>query len=148
MEHSGPGVTTPSKDAPFREGEAEDVSRAARGDRRAFERLYRSHVARVHSLARRMVGHDEANEMTQDVFVRAWEKLGTFRGESAFGTWLYRLAINVILARRGQLARERGRRGGGGENAEALPAPGSMTHLGIDFETPGARLPGGAGENF
>ena len=56
----------------------------------AFERLYRAHVARIHSLARRMAGPAEADELTQDVFVRAWQKLGTFRGDSAFGTWLHR----------------------------------------------------------
>jgi len=148
MEHSGPGVTTPSKDAPFREGEAEDVSRAARGDRRAFERLYRGHVARVHSLARRMVGHDEANEMTQDVFVRAWEKLGTFRGESAFGTWLYRVAVNVMLARRAKFAVQRARHGGAEEVLETVPAKHAHADLAIDFEASIGRLPEGARQVF
>ena len=75
----------------------DDVARAASGDMAAFERLYRSHVPRIHSLARRMAGPREAEELTQDVFVRAWMKLGSFRGESAFGTWLHRLAVNVII---------------------------------------------------
>src|SRR5438876_11260309 len=111
MEHVGPGVNPPSGDGPFPEGEGEagDVARAAAGARRAFERLYRKHVARIHSLARRMIGYDEANEMTQDVFVRVWEKIGTFRGESQFSTWLYRLAVNVMLARRAKFAVQRAR---------------------------------------
>src|SRR2546422_1579812 len=113
MEHSGPGVTLPPSGAPFLAGSADavDVSLAARGDRRAFERLYRRHVARIHGLASRMVGHQEAGEITQDVFVRAWEKLGTFRGEAQFGTWLYRLAINVILGKRARFAVQRARHG-------------------------------------
>src|ERR1051325_11411310 len=75
-----------------------DVKLAASGDRRAFERLYRSHVNRVFSLCARMVSdRTQAEELTQDVFVRAWEKLHLFRGESSFGTWLHRLTVNVVL---------------------------------------------------
>jgi len=77
----------------------EEVAKAASGDVGAFERLYRAQVARVHSLARRMAGPAQADELTQDVFVRAWQKLGTFRGDSAFATWLHRLAVNVIIER-------------------------------------------------
>src|SRR6266851_10274485 len=75
-----------------------DVARAAAGDRHAFERLYRQHVNRVFSLCARMVtDRGRAEELTQDVFVRAWEKLHLFRGESSFSTWLHRLAVNVVL---------------------------------------------------
>src|SRR5258706_1761903 len=88
---------------------AADAALAASGDATAFERLYRAHVARVHSLVRRMLDADEADDLTQDVFVRAWDKLSTFRGEAAFGTWLHRLAVNVVLARRKTLGVERGR---------------------------------------
>src|SRR2546430_17592578 len=56
-----------------------------------------------------MTGEDHADDLTQDVFVRAWSKLSTFRGEAAFGTWLHRLAVNVILARRTTIGTERGR---------------------------------------
>jgi len=82
----------------------DDVARAAAGDRRAFERLYRVHTDRIFSLCSRMCGdRTVAEELTQDVFVRAWEKLALFRGDSAFGTWLHRLAVNVILnARKGE----------------------------------------------
>src|SRR5262249_25748980 len=102
MEHSGPGVTPPSMDPAERTPAADlsDAGRAAAGDVRAFERLYQAHVAVIHSLTRRMMGSEHADEITQDVFVRAWQKIGTFRGEARFGTWLHRLAINVILARR------------------------------------------------
>jgi len=150
MEHSGPGVITPSGDAPFPEGrpDAEDVSLAAQGDRRAFERLYRGHVARIHSLARRMVGYDEAHEITQDVFVRAWEKLGTFRGESAFGTWLYRLAVNVMLGRRAKLAIQRTRHGGNDEVLDLVAARPTHPDLGLDFERAIGRLPEGARQVF
>src|SRR5262245_54464471 len=102
MDHSRPGVTSSDRSASDRpaEGGAEDAALAAAGDRAAFERLYRANIARIFSLARRMIGTDLAEEATQDVFVRAWEKLGSFRGEAAFGTWLYRLAINQLLSRR------------------------------------------------
>ena len=80
--------------------ESLDARRAANGDEAAFERLYRRHVARIHTLARRMAGPDAADDLTQDIFVRAWDKLATFRGESAFGTWLFRLGVNVVLSRR------------------------------------------------
>jgi hypothetical protein len=63
-----------------------DVALAAGGDQSAFERLYRTHVARIHSLTRRMLSTQEADEVTQDIFVRTWQKLGQFRGESAFST--------------------------------------------------------------
>ena len=85
---------------------------AAVGDAHAFGRLYRDHAARIHSLASRMAGDDQADELTQDVFVRAWEKLRTFRGEAAFGTWLHRLAVNLILAKRAAAAKRRSRDGG------------------------------------
>src|SRR5690242_5937726 len=75
-----------------------DIARAASGDRDAFERLYRAHVNRVFSLCARMVAdRQRAEELTQDVFVRAWEKLHLFRGESSFGTWLHRMTVNVVL---------------------------------------------------
>ena len=77
----------------------EDVALAAQGDTGAFERIYHAHLGRVHSLARRMAGPEVADELTQDVFVRVWQKLGTFRGEASFATWLHRLAVNVIIER-------------------------------------------------
>jgi RNA polymerase sigma factor (sigma-70 family) len=79
--------------------DADDVRAAAAGDRRAFQRLYHLHVGRVHGAVFRLAGYDHARaeDLTQDAFVRAWQKLPEFRFESAFGTWLYRLAVNVAL---------------------------------------------------
>jgi RNA polymerase sigma-70 factor (ECF subfamily) len=128
--------------------DAADVALAQSGDAQAFERLYRAQVARVHSLARRMVGPDEADEATQDVFVRAWQKLHTFRGESAFGTWLHRLGINVMLGRRGVL----------GTRRRYLDEDADVTTVGVvrpvavesrlDFERAMERLPNGARHVF
>src|ERR1041385_4744409 len=84
-----------------------DAALAAQGDSLAFERLYRAHVPRIHSLARRMLGSRDADEVTQDVFVRTWQKLRLFRGESAFSTWLHRLAVNVVIERRRSWAIDR-----------------------------------------
>src|SRR5437870_13677584 len=100
MELTIPGVATLHRDRDQaarrsgrggRGGDAEtaDAALAAAGDGRAFERLYRAHVARIHSLVRRMMGPDQADDVTQDVFVRAWNKLAPFRAEAAFGTWLH-----------------------------------------------------------
>jgi RNA polymerase sigma-70 factor (ECF subfamily) len=87
-----------------------DVARAAAGDRGAFERLYRQHVNRVFSLCARMVAdRGRAEELTQDVFVRAWEKLRLFRGESSFSTWLHRLTVNVVLNARKSDGRQQSR---------------------------------------
>ena len=80
---------------------SELVQRAQRGDEDAFGALYRAHVGRVHALCLRLAGDTHAaGELTQDVFVRAWEALPSFRGESAFGSWLFRLAMNVFLGKR------------------------------------------------
>ncbi len=84
-----------------RDGEADTAlaRRAAAGDARAFETLYRRHVDRVYGLCVRLVDGDraKAEQYAQDAFVRAWEKIGSFRGESQFSTWLHRLTVNVVL---------------------------------------------------
>jgi RNA polymerase sigma-70 factor (ECF subfamily) len=74
------------------------VRRAQLGDVDAFEQLYRAQVGAVYALCRRMVGDErEARDLVQDVFVRTWQRLPTFRGQSALGTWIHRLAVNVVL---------------------------------------------------
>jgi RNA polymerase sigma-70 factor, ECF subfamily len=74
------------------------VQHAQAGDAAAFEQLYRAHVGRIYALCLRMVADaSRAQSLTQDAFVRAWQQLGAFRHESAFGTWLHRLAVNVVL---------------------------------------------------
>ena len=91
-----------------------------------------------------MAGPEHAAELTQDVFVRAWQKLGTFRGEARFGTWLHRLAVNLILTRRASFATQRARFLADGELLDELPARASGRELGIDFEAAIAKLPDGA----
>jgi len=80
--------------------EAEAIRLAQQGDAAAFERLYRLHCRRVYSLCLRMVGNmAEAEDLTQEAFLQLFRKISTFRGESAFSTWLHRLAVNVVLMR-------------------------------------------------
>lgn len=131
----------------------DDVALAASGDRLAFERLYRTNVDRIFSVCVRMVGErGRAEELTQDVFVRAWEKLGTFRGDSQFSTWLHRLAVNVVLNEREAEGRRRNRHDEGIEDMDTisygdvrpLPVPG----LSLDLEQAIAALPPGAKKVF
>jgi RNA polymerase sigma-70 factor, ECF subfamily len=78
--------------------EAEAIDRAKRGDAESFEALYGLHKRRVYSLCLRMTGNTaEAEDLTQEAFLQLYRKIATFRGESAFSTWLHRLAVNVVL---------------------------------------------------
>ena len=87
--------------------DAADVQQAARGCAKAFERLYRRHSQRVYGLCWRLCGGDsaKAEQAAQDAFVRAWERLESFRGEAAFSTWLHRLTVNVVLGEHRQSKR-------------------------------------------
>lgn len=83
------------------------VERARRADNSAFEMLYRRHVNRVYGLCLRMTGNaSEAEDCTQEAFIQAWTRLSKFRGDSAFGTWLHRIAVNSVLARMRKSRRE------------------------------------------
>lgn len=75
------------------------VVRARQGEVRAFEQLYRRHIDRIYGLCWRLCDGDarRADQAAQDCFVRAWEKLESFRGEAQFGTWLHRIAVNCVL---------------------------------------------------
>ena len=124
--------------------ETSDVTLAVRGDAQAFRRLYEENVDRVHALARRMAGFEHAAELTQDVFVRAWQKLHTFRGEARFSTWLHRLAVNLILSRRATFATERARFIADDEVLDRLETrPVGREHA-MDFEGAIQKLPDGA----
>jgi RNA polymerase sigma-70 factor (ECF subfamily) len=80
--------------------EAEAIRLAQQGNAEAFERLYQLHSRRVYSLCLRMVSNTaEAEDLTQEAFLQLFRKIATFRGESAFSTWLHRLAVNVVLMR-------------------------------------------------
>lgn len=149
MTQPGPGAATLEHEQTGRpDSDAVDATLAASGDASAFERLYRHHLPRIYCLVRRMLNDDDADEVTQDVFVRAWQKLGTFRGEAAFGTWLHRLAVNVILARRETLGIRRKRYLEGDAMLEVLPTRKPGPELAMDFETAMGRLPDGAREVF
>lgn len=78
--------------------EAEAIERAKQGDAEAFEFLYGLHKRRVYSLCLRMTGNTaSAEDLTQEAFLQLFRKIGTFRGESAFSTWLHRMSVNVVL---------------------------------------------------
>ena len=124
------------------------VSRAAGGDVRAFEDLYRAHLPRVHSLVRRMTGGRDTDELTQDVFVRVWQKLATFRGDASFTTWLHRLTVNVVIERFRTERTRRERHHDGEGIFETLAGPTGSRDLPMDFETALEKLPDGAREIF
>jgi len=139
---------TLSAETPVRRGLDEDVALAAGGDASAFERLYRTHVARIHSLTRRMLGTSDADEVTQDIFVRTWQKLGQFRGDSAFATWLHRLAVNVVIERRRSYAIQRDRMSDDPSALDFVTVAPSRADLTVDFEHAMDQLPPGAREIF
>lgn len=87
------------------------IARAAEGDADAYRILYEAHVARIYGLCLRMTADDvQAEEFTQRTFVRAWDRLSSFRGASKFSTWLHTLAVRLILDdRRSTKLRERRR---------------------------------------
>lgn len=131
----------PGVNAEVEEG---DLVRLAReGDRSAFEGLYRRNAGRIYALCLRLTGRvAEAEDMTQEAFIRAWQKLDSFEGRSLFSSWLHRLAVNVVLNER--------RSRGGWRSTEALEdhpsareseAPPPPSGRGGDLETAIAALP-------
>ena len=118
---------------------------AAAGDTSAFEALYRRHAARVHGVVARLVGFDRgrAEDLVQEAFVRVWQALPAYRFESAFGTWLHRLAVNTALMEL-RSRRSRPQADGDDEALERLGAPDSAGHataLSLDLERAVATLP-------
>jgi len=145
-----PALVSDKADVPAEgvEGNGLDsVRRAQAGDVDAFQLVYNEHAGRAYALCLRLVGGDtnDATELLQDVFIRAWRKLDTFRGDSAFSSWLHRLAVNTLL----ENARTEKRR-----TARVLPMddtsrlPGAARASGIelkmDMEKAIASLPKGA----
>lgn len=119
------------------------VHRAQRGDAAAFEQLYRRHVGRVYAICLRMLADKVlATTLTQDAFVRAWQSIGGFRGESAFSSWLYRVTVNSVL---GYLRTERRRkariRPEGDLGRFDRPAPQAPSGAALDLEQAIASLP-------
>jgi RNA polymerase sigma factor (sigma-70 family) len=133
---------SPDTDSP-REEDYALVRAAGGGDRRAFEALYRRHSRRVYAVLWRLCGHEaRAEDLLQDAFVRAWQALPGFRFESAFSTWLHRLAVNTALMEM--------RSRSGGEALEtddtalethAVADSAARTALGMDLERAVATLP-------
>jgi RNA polymerase sigma-70 factor (ECF subfamily) len=137
-------VTLRAADASAPEVETE-VLAAQSGDLAAFGRIYREHVGRVYALCMRLAADRVfAEQLTQDTFVRAWERIATYRGESSFATWLRRLAINVVMAER-RVAHRRARRVVTADDETLARAPLHRSDdTDIDLERAIARLPEGA----
>jgi RNA polymerase sigma-70 factor (ECF subfamily) len=140
------------------DGERSLARRATTGDAGAFEQLYRAHSPRVFALCLRMSGsRQRAIELTQDVFVHVWERLASWRGESALSSWIHRVTVNLVLSNvRGEQRRQKHevdedlsadsqQPGGDGKpsRAEGSVRPASV-HEAIDLERAIAALPNGA----
>ena len=130
------------------------VARARGGDVDAFAVLYRGHSGRVFALCLRMTGDRvRAQELMQDVFVRAWERLASFREEASFGSWLHRLAVNVVLTS-ARSDRRRNARVSLAEDLAATESRDGASHVGrdpgtaLDLERAIAALPPGARAAF
>ena len=131
------------------------AARAQRGDTDAFEELYRAHCGRVHALCLRLTADEvKARELTQDVFVRAWEALPQFRGDALLTTWLHRIAVNTMLMHRRSDSRRLARVSLADDDAEdagASLAGAAAPHdvgAAIDLERAVAALPPGVRRAF
>lgn len=128
--------------------DARDVALAADGDESAFERLYRRHVARVASLARWLGDPSDADDAVQEIFLRVWQKLHTFAGQSAFSTWLHRVAVNLLIRRRERSGIRQRRESHEEAPLLAAPAPSERPDLRVAIERAVERLPAGARDVF
>ena len=124
------------------------IRKAQTGNSVAFESLYRMHVDKVYGLCLRMTGNvAEAEDCTQDAFIQAWSKLDKFRGESAFGTWLHRVAVNTVLGRMRKSRREQDRIRAVTEVSQVAETIGDSSGL-RDLEQAIDELPSGARHVF
>ena len=142
----GPIAVDNTTDAGIELRETDVVREAQDGSGEAFERLYRRHGRRVYALCLRMVSDpDRAEELTQDVFVRAWNTIGSFQHRSAFGTWLHRLGVNVVLSdMRSEKRRAQREVMPGNLDELEREVKGAMPETKMDLEVAIARLPTGA----
>ena len=128
--------------------EAAWIRRAQQSDSRAFEKLYRMHIDKVYGLCLRMTGSvAEAEDCAQEAFIQAWSKLSKFRGESAFATWLHRIAVNAVLGRMRKSKREQDRIQVASEISPAPASIGDNANL-RDLSDAVDRLPEGARHAF
>ncbi len=124
------------------------IRQAQKADARAFEALYRLHVDKVYGLCLRMTGNvSEAEDCTQEAFILAWNKLAKFRGDSAFSTWLHRIAVNTVLGRIRKQKREHDRIQAVADTQPARCATGDTGEL-RDLAEAVDRLPAGARHVF
>lgn len=139
-------IATVTDPMPVEDADNALVHLAGNGDVPAFEVLYRLHVGRVHGVILRLVGYHRARaeDLTQEAFLRAWQALSSYRGDSAFGTWLHRLAVNTALM---ELRARRARPGLDGDDEDALAwlseadSAGHATALALDLNRAVASLP-------
>jgi RNA polymerase sigma-70 factor (ECF subfamily) len=137
-----------------RTADLELAQRCRQGDAAAFEELYRSHAGRLYNLVYRMAGaQHEAEDLLQEIFLQAHRKLGSFKGESSLGTWLYRLAVNHCLdflrGRQARMARSSDSLDAEGASEPAAVAPAVPTAISrLDLERAIARLPDGCRAAF
>jgi RNA polymerase sigma-70 factor (ECF subfamily) len=125
------------------------VARAARGDRAAFEAIYAREAGRVYALCLRLAGNRQrAEDYTQDVFVRCWERLRTFRGDSALSSWLHRLTVNVVFEDQRTARRRERRVVTAPDGLPDVPAPAVEPGDRMDLEEAIAALPPGARRVF
>lgn len=133
----------------MRTADLELVERCREGNAEAFEELYRQHAGRLYNLAFRMTGSaEEAEDLLQDVFLHAHRKLGSFRGESSLGTWLYRLGMNQCLdylrGRHAKMGRATDSLDAETADEPAAPAPAVPTAISrMDLDRAIAKLPEG-----
>ena len=124
------------------------IAQAQRSDGRAFEALYRLHIDRVYGICLRMTGNvSEAEDCAQEAFIQAWTKLEKFRGDSAFSTWLHRIAVNSVLGRMRKSKREQDRILAVAENAPPSVETGDTGDM-RDLSEAVDRLPTGARHVF
>ena len=123
----------------------EVVRRAQQGDVHAFEFIYRQTAPAIYKLCRRMLGDErEARDRVQDTFVRAWERLTSFRGQSSLETWLHRVAVNTVLEHLRATKRDASRLIDGDDDAFGSRAADSPTDSAMDLEAALEHLPAGA----
>ena len=124
------------------------IRRAKKGDQRAFEALYRSNVDKVYALCLRMTGNvSEAEDCAQEAFIQAWNQLSKFRGDSAFATWMHRIAVNAVLGRMRKSKRDQNRLEIVADRTEVAPLTGDEGTL-RDLSEAIDRLPDGARHVF
>jgi RNA polymerase sigma-70 factor (ECF subfamily) len=124
------------------------IKKAQRSDARAFEALYKLHIDRVYGICLRMTGNvAEAEDCAQEAFIQAWNKMNKFRGDSAFSTWLHRVAVNAVLGRIRKSKREQDRIMAVTDTASPTVATGDTGEL-RDLSEAVDRLPKGARNVF